>query len=146
MFTPITTGIENGGERVLERLLSKSAFANADVCNQAKQSAAPIGSPPGVGTVESSVTISGKTLGHITHQVVPHALDVQGPGARARKRLEVGRKPLFEPQVRFVEIRAGEMEHLMGEHPIVVEILLASMRAQRDTDASTSVGDTVLDS
>ena len=54
---------------------------------------------------------------------------------------QVCRQPLLHPVVAVGEVGEAEVEHLVGYHPVVVEVGLAGGRADVDSDEATAVGD-----
>jgi hypothetical protein len=76
----------------------------------------------------------GKSLGKPFEQLGPDLVLAQDPYPGAGQRLHVGRKALLGPSIVRRQVRKGEVDHLVGEHPVVVQVARASVAPHVDAD------------
>jgi hypothetical protein len=82
--------------------------------------------------IEPLVAGSRQALRHAIHHLAPYALGSQSSNLGSGNRLNVGCYSFFDPMMTVLYRWKTEMNHLVGQHPIVVEIGLRDMLTHRD--------------
>ena len=118
----VSAGVEDSAQRVLQTFLVIGFLVNFDVGEQAEKRAAPIGASPGVSVVEAFVAWAGQAFGHVAHDFEPHLIYIHVMGADTGEGFDVNGDAFFDPVMAVVNIGKSEMDHFVGEHPIVREI------------------------
>jgi len=87
--------------------------------------------------VEACVAGLRQAFWHVTNQFEPHALSAELPGLDARDGLDVSGDAFFDPVVLVLHVWKSEMNHFVGEHPVGVQIVLAGLGADGDSNQAT---------
>src|SRR5580693_700712 len=74
---------------------------------------------------------------HVAHNFKPYLMSVHFFGAYARERLNVSGDAFFDPVVIFRDGRKCEMDHFVGEHPVLLELRGGGGLAEMDADDPT---------
>src|SRR5215470_12409050 len=93
-----------------------------NVGQETKERASPIGARPGVCMVEPLVAGLWKSLMEIPDEFEPHAMSVEVAGADARDRFDVCRKTFFDPMMIVFDGWEAQMDHFVGQHPVIGKI------------------------
>ena len=117
-------------------------LADADVGEEPEEGAAPVGAAPGVGVVEAAVAGFGEAVGHAFDEVAPEALFGDLADADAGDGFEVVGHSFAHPGIAAGELRLGEVEHFVGEHPVGDEFVVVGAGAEANVDAVAVVFDT----
>lgn len=121
---------ENGAERVQDRLLAPARFADTKVRDEAEQRPAPVGAAPSGRAVEALIPRPGLALGNLSPQIGPEGSRRLAAIPKAQQRLQVGGDAFFKPVVGAIEIGQRGVDQLVGENPIVGEILIGDGSTQ----------------
>src|SRR5579862_1822724 len=117
----------DGPQRILETFGIACLFSNLDVRQEAEHRAPPVSPAPGMRVIEPLVACCRQPLRHAIHHLAPHALGSQSSNLSSGNRLHIGRYPFFDPMMTFLYRWKTEVNHLVGQDPIVVEIALSDM-------------------
>jgi hypothetical protein len=82
--------------------------------------------------IQPLVAGSRQALRHAIHHLAPYALGSQSSNLGSGNRLNVGCYSFFGPMMTFLYRWKTEMNHFVGQYPIVVEISLRDMLTHRD--------------
>src|SRR5258707_13123244 len=124
------------------RLMARSAsrrpwalpvcFSNLDVRQEAERSASPVSPAPCMRIIEPLVVGSRQALRHAIHHIAPYALGSQSSNLGSGDRRHIGRYAFFDPMMTPRHPWKTEINHLVRQHPIVVEIGCSDMLTYRD--------------
>jgi hypothetical protein len=92
--------------------------------------------------IQPLVAGSGQPLRHSIHDLAPYALGCQSSNLGSGNRLNVGRYSFFDPMMALLYGGKAEMNHLVGQHPIVAEIALSDMLTHSDPASRPMVAET----
>ncbi len=97
--------------------------------------------------IESSVIVLGLALRHVADDVVPHSFGRELSGLNPCNRLDVNRDAFLDPVMFPRHRRKGQVDHLVSQHPIVVQLGNRCVCPQRDADvtAAFGIGDSTVD-
>ena len=79
---------------------------------------------------------------HSIYHLAPHALGCQPSNLGSGNRLHIGCYSYFDPMMAPLYRWKAEMNHLVGQHPIVVEIGLSDMLAHGDPASGSGFAET----
>src|SRR6516225_2606528 len=109
-------------------------LANTYVGNQAEHRSTPVGATPGVSVVQALIAAIWFAIWHVANYLLPHFLCFQLSSLHACDRFHINRNPLFDPVMVVCHRGKCEMDHLVGEHPVIVELYQRGLRSHRDGD------------
>jgi len=89
--------------------------------------------------IKSAVSNLREALGHVADKLKPHLLGFKMSCVNPGDWFDIGCDPLFDPMVRLVYGRKGQVNHFVGQHPIRGKLRRRSLIADAYVDSSASI-------
>ena len=115
------TLIQDCAQGILQPFAVSRALPNLNVSDKAEHRSSPIRTSPGRRPVQTLVAGGGLSLGHVKNELLPHLGQRKLAHLRSGHRLNVGRNPFFNPVVILRHRGERQVNHLVGQYPIVFQ-------------------------